>query len=161
MPEEVRALRLAAREPRPEDDVGGAALDRLDQARHLDGVVLEVGVLDHDDVAVDVGDPRPDGCTLAAVRLPDEHDPALALPALRDRAGPVGGAVVDDDHLLVERKRVNALEQLVERRLLVEGGDDEGDAHRQNLAGPSAQQRRVDSGTSVSGLLVPRAREVT
>ena len=69
VPEEVRALRPAAREPRAVDDVGRAALDRLDQLRHLGRVVLHVGVLDHRDLAVEVRDRGANRGALAAVLL--------------------------------------------------------------------------------------------
>jgi hypothetical protein len=55
VPEEVGPLRAPAREPRAEHDVGDAALDRLDQRRHVGGVVLHVGILDDGDVAVECG----------------------------------------------------------------------------------------------------------
>ena len=57
------------REPRAEDDVGDAALDRLDQRGHVGRVVLHVGVLDDGDLAVDVRDRGADRGALAAVRL--------------------------------------------------------------------------------------------
>jgi hypothetical protein len=42
MPEQIRALRPAAREARAEDDVGSSAFDRLDQLRDAGRVVLHV-----------------------------------------------------------------------------------------------------------------------
>ena len=80
VPEQVRALRRAARKPRAIDDVRDAVLDRLDQARDVGGVVLEVGVLD-ERCPRDVGDRRPqrralplfaggpDGCRAPAGQL--------------------------------------------------------------------------------------------
>src|SRR5919199_5462944 len=50
VPEEVRALRPTAGEPRPVDDVGDAADDRLDENRDVGRVVLAVRVLDDHDL---------------------------------------------------------------------------------------------------------------
>src|SRR5438105_538099 len=66
-----------------------------------------------------------DGGALAAVGLADQQ----AVVPLRDVAGAVCRAVVDDDHLPVEPERVDAFEHLRDRRRLVVGGDQEGDAH--------------------------------
>jgi hypothetical protein len=69
VPEEVRALRPAAREARAVDDVGRAALDRLDEPGYLGRVVLQVGVLDDRDLAVEVRDRGTDRGTFPAVLL--------------------------------------------------------------------------------------------
>jgi len=50
-------------------------------------------------------------------------------PRVEQRRRPVGRPVVDDDDLKVEPERLDTLEHLADRRLLVVGGDDEGDAH--------------------------------
>src|SRR5262249_60261112 len=102
VPEDTRALRPPARQPRAVDDVGDAALDRLDQRGNVRRVVFEVGVLDHRYVAVGVGDGGADSRALTAVLLAEEHDAvASVLPALGDVAGPGRRPVVDDDDLLV------------------------------------------------------------
>jgi hypothetical protein len=132
----VTRLRAPSCEPGAEDDVRDAALDRLDQRGHVRGVVLEIRVLDHGDVAVDVRDRRPDGGALAAVALA-QHDPPVAavVPALQDVGRLVGRAVVHDDHLPVEVERLHALEELGDRGPLVVGRNQERDPHGRSLAG--------------------------
>jgi hypothetical protein len=79
-------------------------LDRLDQRGDVDRVVLEVGVLDDDDVAVQVRDRLPDCRALPPIlRQADELDAVASLSPVSDGFGrTVGGAVVDDDDLLVQ-----------------------------------------------------------
>ena len=130
VPEQVRPLRPPARKPGAEDDVGDAAVDRLDQRRHVGRVVLEIGVLDDSDVAVHVRNRRPNGGALAAVLLTDQHDGVLPCAPLFDEvAAAVGRAVVDDDDLLVELERPDGVEHGHDRRGLVVGRYEEGDPH--------------------------------
>ena len=49
------------------DDVGPPLQDGSDHRRVLDGVVLQVGILDDDDRRVHGVDGGPDGCPFAAV----------------------------------------------------------------------------------------------
>jgi hypothetical protein len=130
VPEEVRALRPSSGEAGTEDDVGDAALDRLDQRRHVGGVVFEIGVLDHRDVAVRVRDRRAHRRALAAVVLADDDDAVTSIaPALDEFARAVRRAVVDDDDLLVEVECPHGVEQRLDRRRLVVGRHEEGHAH--------------------------------
>jgi len=127
MPEEVCALRPPAGESRAEHDVGGPARDRLDQGRDLGRVVLEVGVLDHGDLAVEVRQRDADRRAFAAVLLADDDDVLPVLPVVEHTARAVGRTVVDDDDLLVELECVDTRKQLADGRGLVVDGHDEGD----------------------------------
>ena len=60
----------------------------------------------------------------------EELDPVAPLSPVSDGfRRPVGGAVVDDDDLLVESQGGNALEEVRDGGSLVVGRYDEGDAH--------------------------------
>lgn len=124
----MSSLRPPAREPRAEDDVGDAVSDGLDEGGHFRRVVFEIGVLDHGDLAVDVGYGRPDRRALPAVRLTQE-EPAVpaVLPLVEDRRRPVARPVVDDDHLFVQLERVDTTEHFRDRRGLVVDGNEKGD----------------------------------
>ena len=56
-----------------------------------------------------------------------------------DLGGRVARTIVDDDHLRVEIESRNPFENLPDRRLLVVGGNEEGDAHEQAILGVAAQ----------------------
>src|SRR5206468_4409153 len=72
VPEVEDAMR-AALEPRAEHGVGASVGDGGEQGRELGGIVLEVGVLDHDHVARGLPDPRADGRPLRS----EEHTSEL------------------------------------------------------------------------------------
>jgi hypothetical protein len=125
VPEEVGTLGLSPQEPGAVHDVGYSYDDRLYEGRYVDRVVLQVGVLHDDDVSVHVSNSCPDGCALAAVRLP-EHDQAVvsAPPALRDLGGTVDRTIVDHDHLLVEIERADPVQYFPEGCRFVECQDE-------------------------------------
>ena len=103
VPEQVRALRAAADQARAEDRVGDARADRRDELGDVDRVVLEVGVLDHDDAAAGLREARAQRGALALVALvAHELD---AVEALDDGCRAVLRAVVDDDDLERVRQR--------------------------------------------------------
>ena len=143
MPEEVGALRAATAESRAEDDVGGAALDRFDQGRDVARVVLHVGVLEDDDVTVDVRDPGAKRRTLAAVGLPHDRDAVASLPRFQHGGRVVGRSVVHDDHLLLQRQGLDPFEDLANRGGFVVRRNDEGDPH----AGAYNTRRSLDRET--------------
>src|SRR6266508_3261614 len=66
--------------------------------------------------------------TLAAVLLAHDLDAVAVRPLLEHARRLVRRPVVDDDDLLVELERVNALEHVADRRLLVVRRDDERDS---------------------------------
>ena len=98
MPASPAALGLA-HPPRPDDEVRLVADDRLDEARHLAGIVLAVRVERHDDIdAESLGDEVAglEGRTLAAVdRMAD--DVGAERPGDGGRA--VARAVIDDEDM--------------------------------------------------------------
>src|SRR5207244_5170746 len=116
-------------------------------------VVLEVSVLNDCDVAVRVRDGSTNRRALAAIPLPDEDDAVTTvLPLLDEIAGSVSRTVVDDDDLLFEVECPHPVEHCDDSRRLVEGGDEERDAHARTLCrschGPEGeaegQRNRLD-----------------
>jgi hypothetical protein len=139
---EVQDAAGGAREARAVDDVGLALEDRRQELRIVAGVVLEIRVLDQHDVPGRLREAAPEGGALPLVGLL-VVDPDLVLlvsspeaPRLRElglepaevvpRA--VRGAIVDDDDLLGDGDRLDALQDLGERETLVVDGDDDGQA---------------------------------
>ena len=138
MPEIEDAARRAG-EAGAVHDVGLALEDRGQELRVVARVVLEVRVLDQHDVSGRLGEAAPERGALALVGLLVE-DPDLVLLVRRPespRLGELGlepaevvssavlGAIVDDDDLLRNRGRLDALENLGEREPLVVDGDDD------------------------------------
>jgi hypothetical protein len=128
----------AAQEARAEHDVRPSLGDGGEQRWVVGGVVLEVGVLDHDHVSGGLGEGGPQRRSLAAVR------PMLEDPELREARGQgpqalrgaVRGGVVDDEDLLVEGYLADAAEESLHRRFLVVRRDH----HRQLHAGPPERE---------------------
>jgi hypothetical protein len=112
----------------PVDDVAaGAPLG--DQLADQLGRVLEVGVDRHHRVAAAVVDAGGDGRLVSEVarQLDHLHPRVLLGEVAQELAGPVGGAVVDQDELELDpvESRADALVEGRQHRLLVEhrGGD--------------------------------------
>ena len=139
---EVQDAARGAREAGAVDDVGLALEDRRQELRVVARVVLEVGVLDQHDVPGRLREAPPEGGALALVGIL-VVDPDLVLlvgrpeaPRLRELGlepaevvtSAVRGAVVDDDDLLGDGDRLDALQDLGEREPLVVDGDDDGQA---------------------------------
>jgi len=114
------------------DDVRVPVHDRLDELRILLGVVFEVGILDQHDLAARFGNAAADGGTLSLVDgLQDVADLGpLLCESGDDVARPVGGAVVDDYDLLLDRHFADAAQQFRNGRPLVVAGDDHGKQRR-------------------------------
>ena len=115
------------------DAVGVPVDDRLDETTVLVRIVLEVRVLDDDDVARRVRGCRADRRALALIDLVHhEHElvvgrvGGVALELLEHGPRPVLGAVVDDDDLLREPDRADALEEDADGRDLVVDGNQYG-----------------------------------
>jgi hypothetical protein len=112
VPEVEDAVAFAAGEAGAEDDVGDAGGDGFDEAGVLGGVVLEVGVLDDDELALGGGDAGAEGGALALVDgVSEEGDAGGAGVGLKDFVGAVGGVVVDDDEFLVDGDSADAIDE--------------------------------------------------
>ena len=129
MPEAEHAPR-PSEEAGAVDHVGSAVTDRLDQLVVILGIVFEVGVLDHDDVASRFFESSAHGRSLAAV-VGLVEDPAVRLGGERgeELAGTVGRRVVDDEDLLVEPDCPDALQAFLDGRAFVVDRDDDGNSH--------------------------------
>ena len=135
-------LRLA-HPPRADDEVGLVAHDRLDQPRHLAGIVLAVGIERHDDVdAQPLGD-QVAGLERRSLAAVDRVADDVGAEPRRDGRGAVARAVVDDQD--VRRQPGDLRRDLGEdgRQVvgLVEGRDADEDA-----APPAPTVRRLDLG---------------
>jgi hypothetical protein len=124
-PPRVAPLRL------PAGDQVEALVELREQPRDLGGIVLEVGVDRHDDVAGRVPEPGGERGRLAEV-APEAHDTdvlgAAVQPGERGER-PVDRPVVDEDGFprpvqRVERARELVVEQLDAPILVVDGNDD-------------------------------------
>src|SRR5690606_27349466 len=102
VPEVQHAMR-PAEESGAEHRIGLARLDRSQQRGNLRRVVLEVGVLHHQHVALGEFDRLADRSTLAlVVRLVEEPvDLPLGEQTVEDRRAAVGRPVVDTDDLVL------------------------------------------------------------
>ena len=139
-----------AEEARAVNDVGVAGEDRRDEVRILGGIVLEIGVLDERDVALEVRDGGADRRALALVlRLEDRLQPiVVVVRGLGDELAnhvrrAVARAVVDDDDLLADRHRTHVLQDAPQRPALVEHRHDDREEkirllHGANLLAASA-----------------------
>ncbi len=122
---------LAADEARAVDHVGLAVEDRRQQARILAGIVLEVGVLNHDEVAAGLLEAAPQRRALALVHgLAEDADARVVAERGQYPGRTVRGAVVDDHDLAVdpvgERRGQHGVEQFLDGVLFVVDGDYDG-----------------------------------
>src|SRR5688572_11590288 len=120
MPKVEHAMR-AAEEPRPEDGVGAAVDDRLEEHRPVPWVVLEVGVLYDDDIPGARREGGADRRALPAIlgmQLQD-IDASRGLELREPLTGAVRREVVNADDLLAHRHRVDLVEDAVDRLPLV------------------------------------------
>jgi hypothetical protein len=129
-------------------DVGPPLEDGGEELRIVPRVVLEIRVLHQHDVAGRLGEAAPERRALALVGVLVEHADLVLLvgrseaPRLGELglqpaeivAGAVLGAIVDDDDLLRNRRRLDALEDLREREPLVVDGDDDGESRGRTLS---------------------------
>ena len=131
MPEEVSALRLAATEASSVDNVGNAVKEWRQQLRNVRRVVLQVGVLNHHEIAGRGVDPGAHSGALALVALVDDQaqprnlgfEPADDLNRLVDRT------IVNYEDLSVEVKLRQSAQNLLYGAGLVVGRHNHGDAH--------------------------------
>ena len=152
----------------PNDHVGPALEDRLDQPRVLGRVVLQVGVLHDDDVAGAVLEALAQRRALAQVlRLVEDADVVvLLLESARGCRGAVGRAVVDEDDLLRDRTAWTRRTSSRQPALLVVDGDDDRqlEAGRDRVDAESAgrrARRAVSRSTSTRAVAGPRRRRST
>ena len=116
--------------PPPADDV--VVRGQREEAGDVRGVVLQVPVQRHDDLAPGVIEPRRERRRLPEVPAERHQDPAGVRRPDRFQAGPgpVRGAVVHGDDLVGDALRVQGAADLVgedgDVLLLVEDGDDDG-----------------------------------
>ncbi len=136
MPEVQDTAPAARGETGAVDDVRAVLPERLDHRHKVPGVVLEIGVLDHDELTRRGVDAGADRGALAAVRLPlDEDDPVgfCGGDFPDDLDGSVGGSVVHDHDLDLGDARngdgEHAAEQFTDQESLVVDGDDDAEPH--------------------------------
>jgi len=116
-----------AQNPRADHEVDPALQDGLHELRHFAGAVAVVSVHEDHDVGRlfrEVGDSREAGLPVARAGL-EEHGGALGL---RDLGRSVTASVVDDHDLACERSWYFG-ENLGERALFVERGNDDDNPH--------------------------------
>ena len=116
---------VATEESRSVDHVGVALTDQLDQLREFLGRVLEVGVLNHHQIAIHGRKPPAERCALAGVRLPEQPERELSLQGVQNLPRSVGRSVVDDDELDAERDGQHPANDVFDRGTLVEHRHDD------------------------------------
>ena len=118
-----------AGEPAAVDDTGLAAQDRFEEARPVVGVVLEVGVLNQDEIAVRLGQPGADRGALALVHLVVQDPHRRVLERIQHLVRAVAAPVVDHNDLEHQRQvdRPHAPDDLGHGRPLVEDRHDDAE----------------------------------
>ena len=118
-----------AGEPAAVDDTSLASQDRLEEARPVVGVVLEVGILHHHEVATRLGQPSADGGAFPLVDLVMHDLDRGVLQRMQHLVRPVAAPVIDHDDLEYQGQfdRPHATDDLGHRRALVEDRHDHGE----------------------------------
>ena len=124
MPEEQHAMRPAEK-ARSEHRIGPPVQNRLQERRIVRRVVLQVGVLDDDDVALRLREAGPQRRALALVALVVEDAHVIALDPVHDLARAIGRGVVHDDDFLAVRRGLDLPDDLGDEVLLVVNRDDD------------------------------------
>ena len=131
VPEVENAMRTAM-ESVPEDNVGMAFEDGLEQPRIVLWIILQGGILNDDDIAGHAGDRGADGCSLSAIARMDEEANLIlvvAAQALQDLSGAVNGGVIHQDDLFLIGSRLHPLEDELNGVALVIDWNDHGELH--------------------------------
>ena len=161
VPEQVRALRLAAAQARAVDDVGDALQQRPDELGHVARVVLEVGVLDDHELAADGVEPAPHGRALAAVAVGADHPQPVAAELGGERSAISGVPSVEPSSTTTSSVwrsiGVGAPEHVLDRGRLVVGGHEQGDQRAVGHEGSAILAAGCGSG-SCGQRRDPRAR---
>ena len=125
-----RNPRAGPLEPRAVDHRRLAGQDGRDEARAFGRVELEIGVLNHHDVAGGVFETEADSRAFAQIDDRQVREPLVGSPAHAlgdDRGAPVGRPVVDDDDFLIDPAKidlVHPVEHLLDGlRFVVDGND--------------------------------------
>jgi hypothetical protein len=142
---EVEHSPRRAGETRSVDDIAAAIENRLEELSVVVGIVLEVGVLDEDDIPRGDFDPVTYGGALpfidsvddqakgvASAGLSFDHDliASIAQPEPGELlARAVGGAIVDDDELLIDGDLADTTDDLRDGVALVVGRHNDGELH--------------------------------
>ncbi len=144
---------------------------RFEEAREFLGIVLQVGVEGHDDVALGGLEAGGEGSRLAEVAAkPDSVDPTVLARQLSDDVpGAVGAAVVHEDDFQVESCRggdgFDLGMELRQAVALVADGDDDRDhaavSFRRRTGGPGSRQTRAIITTSAAVHTTRRAHTDT
>ncbi len=121
----------SSKEPGAEDGLGFAGEYGMEEKGELEGVVFQVGVLDHRDVArgpaeVPFEEPLPFPCCLVEHESVDE---ALFLQTLQQVPGAVRRAVVNDDDLQLQRHLPHPAKQRLGCVDLIVRRDHHGEDH--------------------------------
>jgi hypothetical protein len=130
VPEVEHAVHAGTEEARAKDDIGLAEKDGREELRVLVGVVFEVGILDDDDVGMDMLEAGAKGGTFALVDLMGEDaDAVVGLGELLHGVPcTVFGAIVDHHELRDLGSGKDFLDDEVKRAFLVVDGDDDAKA---------------------------------
>src|SRR5579884_1830014 len=103
--------------------------DWSQEDRVLSGIVFEVGVLDQEDISHRLPDPFPQSSSLTAVYIQEEDTNSgeffAAINFLQPFAGSVGGSVIDNDNLFVDRHLLDPRQNLVDGVKFIKNGNDD------------------------------------
>lgn len=116
----------ALSESGPIDDFGLVEEDGVDEGRNLLRGVFEIGILNDDGFAGCGGEALSDRSPFSAGFWVCE-DSDFVAEFCEDGASLVGRAIVDNNDLGAERKSKEAVDDLADCGLFVEGRDDDGD----------------------------------
>src|SRR5689334_16830408 len=129
----------AAEKARTEAGIGATVDDGFDELTPIRGIVLEVRVLNDDDVSGAHRQRLANRCALAPVdRLEMEPiDPSLVQELLKQLSRTIRRAVVDDDDFLLKGRRVNLVENELDRVSFVVNRNEHGQPQRSAIEGCS------------------------
>src|SRR5689334_18853475 len=126
---EVHSL-VGAKEARAIDHLAFALKDRLDQSGIIRGIILEIGVLDQHDIALDLLQASPASSALASISFMAEQADLAPVGQLGKLAPcAVRRAVVNDDKLFVIGHIAHPLDDLFYSSFFVVDGNNNRKLH--------------------------------
>lgn len=130
VPEVEHAVHTGAEESRAEDNIRATREDRHEEFGVLIGVVFEIGVLDDDDVGIDVLESGAQGGSFALVDLVGENaDAVVGLgEGLHGLPSAVFGTIIDHHQFRDFGAGEDFFDDDMERLFLVVNGDDDTEA---------------------------------